>query len=416
MEISQYESMASNLDALAAAGGLEKKSIYLFGHCNATEKLAELLLQRGLPVRAVLDNNEAKQGSFCCGIPITAPEAVMEEPGGGSLVCIAARAYEAMREQLRRMGYDGEVVRLVDYNSYAEYSLSEETVERRRKRMEDGMGLKRRLEEMYPKVFKVLCPFPALGDVFLAMSYLPYFLEKRNVRKCMIGVVGDACGQVAELFCQEGQRIEVLAQKDMDILAQACLYGRDGNFYIAHQDRPYVVNLHKALYVKCIPLEQIYCCGVFGLPQNTRPLRPRTDRLSQYLAPNSVEKGNSVIFSPFAKSVPVFPAAFWSDIVKYYKDKGYSCFTNVAGKEHPLPGTLGISPDISQMQSAVEYAGTFVGIRSGLCDVIKYAKCRKIALYPDYCYCDTRWKAIEMYALEGWENIAVKDGFRWERD
>ena len=129
-----------------------------------------------------------------------------------------------------------------------------------------------------------------------------------------------------------------------------------------------------------------------------------------------MEKGNSVIFSPFAKSVPVFPAAFWRDIVKYYKDKGYSCFTNVAGKEHPLPGTLGISPDISQMQSAVEYAGTFVGIRSGLCDVIKYAKCRKIALYPDYCYCDTRWKAIEMYALEGWENIAVKDGFRWERD
>ena len=415
MDASQYESMALELDALAAAGRLQEKRIYLFGHCNATERLADLLWQRGIPVRAILDNNEAKQGSYSCGIPITAPEAVMEDSGEGSLVCIAARAYEAMRDQLKRMGYAGEVVKLAEYNSYAEYSLSEETVERRRERMEAGMAQKGQTEEKYPEHFKVLCPFPALGDVFMAMSYLPYFLEKRHVKRCMIGVVGDACGQVAELFRQDGQQIEVFAQKDLDSLIQACLYSRDKNFYIAHQDRPYVVNLHRALYVKCIPLERIYCCGVFGLPLDTRPLRPGGDRLRQYSGQDIMDKGSSVIFSPYAKSVPVFPADFWTDIVRYYKDRGYSCFTNVVGREQPLPGTEGISPHICELQSAVEYAGTFVGIRSGLCDVIRYAGCRKIALYPDYCYCDTRWKAIEMYALEGWENIAVKDGFRWER-
>lgn len=416
MDMAQYENMVSGLDALADAGRLQGKVLYLFGHCNATEMLAELLLQRNLPVRAILDNNISKQGTVYRGIPIRAPEAILEDCGENSLVCIAARAYEAMREQLRRMGYAGEVVKLVDYNSYAEYSLSEETVGRRQERVEAGMVCRRRMEEKYPGHFKVLCPFSALGDVFLAMSYLPCFLEKRSVTRNVIGVVGDACGQVAELFCQEGQQIEVLAQKDMDMLVQACLYSGDRNFYIAHQDRPYVVNLHRALYVKCIPLETIYCCGVFGLPGDTRPVLPRTDRLKRYSDLNALEKGKSVVFSPYAKSVTVFPVAFWINIVRYYKDRGYRCFTNIIGKEQPLPGTRGISPSISELQSAVEYAGTFVGIRSGLCDVLRYARCRKIALFPDYCYCDTAWKAIDMYALEGWENIAVGDGFQWKRD
>ena len=74
------------------------------------------------------------------------------------------------------------------------------------------------------------------------------------------------------------------------------------------------------------------------------------------------------------------------------------------GEEEPLEGTLGISPTIGQVQSVVEWAGTFVGIRSGLCDVIREASCQKVALYPDYNYCDTKWKAIEMYGLKG---------FRW---
>ena len=69
---------------------------------------------------------------------------------------------------------------------------------------------------------------------------------------------------------------------------------------------------------------------------------------------------------------------------------------------------------LDKIQSVVECVGTFIGLRSGLCDVIKYADCEKIALYPDYYYSDTKWKAIDMYALRGWKNIVVGDDFKWE--
>ena len=39
---------------------------------------------------------------------------------------------------------------------------------------------------------------------------------------------------------------------------------------------------------------------------------------------------------------------------------------------------------------------------------------RKIALYPDYNYSDTKWKVIEMYSIDGFENIEVNNEFRIE--
>ena len=88
----------------------------------------------------------------------------------------------------------------------------------------------------------------------------------------------------------------------------------------------------------------------------------------------------------------------------------FRSYTNVAGAEKPLPGTKPLCLTVSEIREAVERAELFIGIRSGLCDVLREVSCRKIALYPDYNYCGTEWKAVDMYGLEGWENIVIKDG------
>jgi len=242
------------------------------------------------------------------------------------------------------------------------------------------------------------------------MSYLPHFLKKRRISQCVIGVTGTALAQVVRMFGTYA--VEVFKQGDMDEIIQAVLYTQDKEAFIPHQDRPYVINLHRALHVKCIPLEKIYCCGVFGLPEDVIPQRPVN--LLEYNQLEKIEQGKTVILSPYAKSVTMLPEGVWEQIAKIYIQKGYRCFTNVAEEgEKPISGTVGISPQIAELQSIVEKAGTFIGIRSGICDVLKYAECRKIALYPDYNYSDTKWKAIDMYFLDGWENIVVKDGFQW---
>lgn len=402
-----YEEMVVNLDNLIRKKVIEGKRIFLFGHCHATEKLADLLLDKGFSISAILDNNTAKQGKDYRGIRICPPQIILSESQERTLVCVVARAYAAMADQLKRLGYHGQIRKLVDYNSYAEYSLSSDTLIRKKQRVERGLGLLHNLEQVYPDHFKILCPFSALGDIYFTMSYLPYFIQQRKIKQWVIGVIGKACAEVVKIFGK--YTVEVFSQRDMDETIQATLYTRDENTFIPHQDRPYVVNLSKVLYIKCIPLEQIYCCGVFGLPVSTKPYVPVC--LKSYPHLEQIIPQKTVILSPYAKSVTALKTDVWRDIIDHYKSRGYLCYTNTVGEEEPLPDTQSISPSIAEMQSVVEYAGTFIGIRSGLCDVIREASCRKIALYPDYYYCDTKWKAIDMYALKGWENIVVEEGF-----
>lgn len=412
MEQQYYREMIVNLEELIAEGKLQDRELYLFGHCNATEELLELLQKKGLKVTAILDNNNKKWGNLCKGVPIINPHLKGWECDDTSVVCIVSRAYPSMCEQLHRLKFRGEIYKLVDYNTYSEYSLSKDVIERMRKRTQRGIITKKYLGQKYPGHFQILCPFSALGDIFFTMSYLPHFLEKKNIHQCIICVPGGSCKQVVELF--GNYPVEAFAQKELDELIQACIYTQGGDFYIAHQDRPYVVNLHKALKVKCIPLETIYKCGVFGLPWETEPYKPLC--WSEFAELDTIIPGKSVIFSPHAKSVTTFNDGFWQPIVKSFREQGYQCFTNAAGDEKPLAGTKKICPRIAEIRSVVERAGTFVGIRSGVCDLIRDAACRKIALYPDYNYSDTKWKAIDMYAIDGWENIVVDKDFIWNRN
>ena len=412
MDKQHYDEMLSAINEPDTQKSLEEKKIFVFGHCNATEELVDLLLSRGYRPVAILDNNRNKHGVFYKGISVVSPERLMCEDQENTIVCIVARAYAAMVDQLKRLGYRGAVRKIVDYNSFSEYSLHAETVVRMRARAERGVVAFNKLEKKYSDAFFVLCPFSALGDIYFCMSYLGHFLKKRAIDKYVVCVIGKACGQVVKLF--DNCPVEVLSQRDMDEVIQGALYLQVNNIFIPHQDRPYVVNLHKALYKKCIPLEQIYCCGVFGLSPDVAPIVPQY--FSEYTETEGVVEGKTVILSPYAKSVTALKDSVWEQIVDYYQKKGYVLFTNVVGDEVPLSGTKAIRPRIAELKSLVEKAGTFIGIRSGLCDVLQSAAADMTALYPDYCYCDTKWKAIDMYNISGWKNLVVKDDFIWEKN
>ena len=407
MEQARYTEMKRNVEHHFR--GFSQRKLYLFGHCEATLALADLLMGKGASVRAILDNSLKKQGLSYKGISVSPPSAVMETSQDKSAVLIATRFYESMNAQLRGLGYGGEIVKLVDYNTYAEYSLSEETRERKEARLQRGRERLQEIIEKHKNAFLVFCPFNALGDVYFCMSYLPRFLAGRGKSEYAVCVPSDSCAAVARLFGAEN--VETLDQNDMDEAVQAVIYTKDQNCFIAHQDRPYVVNLHKALKAKRIPLEKAYCCGVFGLPVDTESAVPVNWKPYQDL--KKIRKGRTVILSPYAKSVVPIPKKIWEEIVDCYKVKGYQVLTNVSSDELPLPGTEPLRAELSEMKSVLEYVGTFVGIRSGLCDVVKTAECRKVALYPDYNYCDTKWKAIDIYSIEGFENIVVNEGFQW---
>ena len=417
MEKKLYEEMITSLNEIGKTINLTAKRIFLFGHCNATLEFIDLLESKGLKATAILDNSETKQGLEYKGVMVVYPSQINElagnNPKDDSIVLIASRFYASMLKQLRELGFDGPVRKIIDYNTYAEYSLSEDTIARMTAREKHGEELLGALPANYPDYFKTFCPYNALGDVYFAMSYWEAFAKKRKIDKVVFCVPSPVLADVIHMFGD--YPVEVYEQKELDAMIQAALYTHDENSFIAHHDRPYVVNLHKALYIKKIPLEQIYCCGVYGLPKDTVAAKPNAKGVI-YKDIESIPEGNAVIFSPYAKSVPALDSKIWEKAVSYYSGKGFKCYTNVVGDEKPLIGTESISPSLLEFSSVVERAGTFVGIRSGLCDVIREANAKKIALYPDYNYCDTKWKAIEMYWIDQFDNnLLATEEIKWEK-
>ena len=64
MEKKLYDEMVENVDIVDEEIKLADKKIFLFGHCNATLELIDLLESKGLQTTGILDNSDVKQGQI----------------------------------------------------------------------------------------------------------------------------------------------------------------------------------------------------------------------------------------------------------------------------------------------------------------------------------------------------------------
>jgi hypothetical protein len=385
------------IDRLQHDGVLEGHTLYAFGHTAATEQLRLRLAHGGMRLAAVLDNSPHKQGSSLGGVPIVAPQAITER-SGPSLVLIASRFYDEMRRQLLDLGVTADEILRVGELSITTDAAAGADPDR-------GEQLLERLRHAHPVRHLVVCPFGALGDVYWALAYLPAFAAARRLAPAAPVVVGESCRQVARLFGYEDA--DPLTQEEMDDLVAAVVSTEAPDATIAHHDRPYGSTAPvRVLDKRFVGFTDVYRDVVYALPRCAQPQTPRrqTNRrpLSDGLAP-----GRTVLLAPYAKSVlPVAPS-FWEDTAELYASEGYAVATLVHGDEDAVPGTEALEVEIADLLVVAERAGTFIALRSGLCDVVHAARARKVHVSPDAYYSTTRYKVADFFALPGWESVVL---------
>lgn len=395
------DGMRARVDGLLKSGALTGKAVYLFGHCRASEELAGYLLENGVRVAAMLDNNKAKHGMACGPVTVTPPEVLDAADASQCVVLIAARAHASMAAQLKRMGFGGRVFEVAQADTFSEFSLAEDVWRSRLQRARRGADTLARIRSTLPAAHLVICPYNAMGDVYQALSFLPAYCQKRRLSETAVLVTGRACAQTAELF--EIKNIVELDETQMDELVQAAVFLREDNCLIAHHDRPYTNDMIRYLSVGFLSFADFYRIGVYGLDRHTAPCVP-TGGLP-YAGTQRLKKGRTLILSPYAKSVVKLPDAFWTQLAEEYRRDGFDVYTNVAGDERPVEGTEPFSAPVREMAAAVEYAGRFIGLRSGLCDVLSAARCKKTVVFPDCCYSAYPVKAADFFAMPDWEQL-----------
>ncbi len=129
----------------------------------------------------------------------------------------------------------------------------------------------------------------------------------------------------------------------------------------------------------------------FGLPYDELPWKQPEfpydpNEVEQYFQKYGLVGGRTVLISPYAGKGEQggIPMSFYASIAQELKRSGFTVCTNSGNpqKEPVVPGTIPILIPHRLMRPFCEKAGCFIGLRSGLCDILSGAKhCKKIILY-----------------------------------
>ena len=251
-----------------------------------------------------------------------------------------------------------------------------------------------------------LFPHRSIGDIYLLGLYLNKGVKLFNMDFTLC-VVGNACGAVAKHM--GFKKVAILTQYEMDGLCRLKLMlGERCSAKILH----YHISNHTAISsIRHNNFHFIQCYDTWCSVSRWERSQYSCDqgaKMFPLLREARMVKGNTVILSRFAKSLPQINMKFWEELAKELTIQGYQVFTNCNGStEIPVRGTSYMPISLEEASNILEYAGYFIGIRSGFADLICGAKARKIVVYPKCKGYKT--KLIDFYSFRNIPNAVGID-------
>lgn len=94
------------------------------------------------------------------------------------------------------------------------------------------------------------------------------------------------------------------------------------------------------------------------------------------------EKSRLIIINPYSNVIKGELKDFWDKLVKELKSLKFEVVTNLVGEQKPIAGTIGLHSTWGEIIPIAEFSGTVIAIRSGISDLLQFAHCRLVNIYP----------------------------------
>ena len=244
------------------------------------------------------------------------------------------------------------------------------------------------LHKEYGKDLHVFLARGATGDIYIQFMLLPNYLKENRVENYLIVTDLDFVKNIAVLFpdvlqhllLTDGYTAAAIEKAYMvlggDALQLTVLFPWIKTFY---------VNRCRVRMLEGFHFIDSYRWFVLGLKEE--PILEKAKfstwnaQIEEKIKCHKIAKGKTVIISPEANSVSRLPAGFWNELIDICKNAGFQVLINGNSRAniYHAEQIWFLYKDAAEI---LQYAGYFIGIRSGLCDIISTISCRKIILYP----------------------------------
>lgn len=366
------------------------KDVIIFGCTMYARCIYCILNDWNIHIAAIIDNNQQKTGKKCLGVDVIKPEECLLPYNKARIIIICSKYNLEMTMQLKKMGYMEENIIDIPVLESNGYSDSIERFNQDVEEVKTGYYVYKRMIRKYSGDYQFLiCPYPGTGDIYMACSFLDEYLRREKVWNYVLVLIGNNCLRTAKLF--EFEKLEVMKANEIRLILKAWEFLGNQKMNI----KPLLYwgwRTKRYLYADKHPqitFTEMFLYDVFGMDDNVKRKIPDKSvdagfakKLFDSL---NLPEGRTIIIAPYAGSFESSVSIeLWQKLTKLLKIKGYSVCTNCYGeKEIPIPGTKSVIFPYESAIDVLEYAGGFIALRSGLCDIVSSAKCQMVIIYEN---------------------------------
>lgn len=400
MDINILKNVAKRMLMLQKEKVLEEKKIFVGPADDISMYLIRWLRKHGYEVAGVFTAEEDFAGQRLMGFEIVRAEDLLIPYRKQNIVLLTDSSIQYLNRKLDYMEYYYNIQRFVVTepvvctadkiyqklkNMFWRRSLSGIHMVYEGKKVYGSLKKQISEKQMGKETRILLFPYNSIGDMYILSVY-----KKQGNRlfygETVLVVTGNVCRQTAERL--GFANVISIQQSDMDavIRLKDTFYDELKDVSILHYNYSFLGIAEEISNSSCIDFYQNYQYLVFDQKyEGLYHVKEDLDAAEEFCRENNIVKGKSVILAPYAKSILQVSVVFWESLAAGLKKNGYHVYTNCNGtSELPVAGTKKIFFPLEIANSVAEYAGCFIGLRSGLCDLICCADCMKIIIYPKW--------------------------------
>lgn len=377
-------------------GDLRNKEVILSPVNLYTYGLITLLRNNGINPLFVLDNNVNIAGEKINGVPIGG--ALLLKSYHNRIVLISSQHAKEIKTQLIENKIpESEIEITAGFNKassflpqvFFEFSgISDE-----------GKKVYEKVKGNYEKV--LLFPYNSVGDILILGMY-KYWLDL-HYNNYVIVLTGGTCRKIAEWFgfdteiITESENVELIkfAKKVNESIEILHYHFRDKTTWDGSdcwKDYHFIEMYKRIIFENNYPDFQKALDVINGIK----------------IISNKISQRKKIVLSPYAKSIINFSPIFWEKLANELLIKGYDVYTNCAAAlEYEIKDTKRLELSFEELLGFLK-GNVFIGIRSGLCDLVSFITDKKIILYPGE-YEKNLFSLQYMGMLDGITEIVVND-------